>query len=117
MIVLVVIAILAAVAYPSYRDYVLRAHRSDAKDALLRVQLEQEKWRTNNASYTTTLSNLGLTSASTDGWYTIALPSASTVAYTATATAQGTQANDTGCTVLQLAVTAGGENKTPASCW
>ncbi|MGB5337609.1 MAG: type IV pilin protein, partial [Gammaproteobacteria bacterium] len=35
MIVVVVISLLAAIAYPSYRDHVIRAHRADAKAALL----------------------------------------------------------------------------------
>jgi len=35
MIVVVVISLLAAIAYPSYRDHVMRTHRADAKAALL----------------------------------------------------------------------------------
>lgn len=35
MIVVVIIAILASIAYPSYREFVMRSSRSDAKTALL----------------------------------------------------------------------------------
>lgn len=35
MIVVVVISLLAAIAYPSYRNHVMRTHRADAKAALL----------------------------------------------------------------------------------
>lgn len=125
MIAIAVVGILAAIAYPSYQDYVRRARRADGKEALLRVQIEQEKWRTSHTSYTGTIdgtagvSGLGLPTASAEGYYTIAITanSATGTGFTATATGQGPQASDTGCTVLTLAVAAGGETKTPATCW
>src|SRR5574337_1904719 len=63
MIVVVVIAILAAVAIPAYQDYVRRARRADGKEFLLRIQVEEEKWRTNNLTYTKTLSDLNIAAA------------------------------------------------------
>lgn len=117
MVVVAVIAILAAIAVPSYQEFVRKARRADGKEALVRLQIEQEKWRTNNATYTGTLSNLGLTSASTEGRYTIAITANSATGFTATATGTGSQASDSGCTVLTLTVAAGGETKTPAACW
>ena len=118
MIAVAVVAILAAIALPSYQDYVRRARRSDGKEALLRVQIEQEKWRTNNSSYTSTLSDLGLTSPSVEGYYTIAIAAgANGISFTATATATGSQASDSGCTPLTLTVAAAGETKGPAGCW
>lgn len=86
MIVVAIIGILAAIAYPSYTEYVTRAKRSDAKAALLQVQLSQEKYRANNVSYGT-LAQIGINSPSPDGYYTIAIsgtPTATT--YTVTAT-------------------------------
>ena len=44
--VVAIIAILVAVAYPSYQQYVLRANRSEAKNQLLRISSEQEKFFT-----------------------------------------------------------------------
>jgi len=44
MIVLLVIAVLASIAVPTYRQYVLRSHRVEAKSALLNVAAEQEKF-------------------------------------------------------------------------
>ncbi len=121
MIAVAVIGILAAIAYPSYQEFVRKARRADGKEALVRLQIEQEKWRTNNATYTGTIGTggLGLAAASTEGHYTIAITASSATAagFTATATGQGSQASDTGCTVLTLAVAAGGETKTPATCW
>lgn len=119
MIVVVVVAILAAIAYPSYQNYVQKSKRADAHAALLRVQLEQEKWRVNNPGYTENLAQLGLTNQSPDGHYTIAIvPNSATVSgFTATATGLGTQARDTNCTVITLQVSPGGDNRTPAQCW
>jgi len=117
MIVVAVIGILAAIAYPSYQDQVRRARRSDGKEALLRLQIEQEKWRTSNTSYASAPGTLGLGTSSTEGFYTIAISGASGTGYTATATATGVQASDTGCTPLTLTVGAGSEQRTPAACW
>jgi type IV pilus assembly protein PilE len=49
MITVVVVAILAAVAYPSYQDYVLRANRAAAKGVLMEAaQLLERNYTTNN---------------------------------------------------------------------
>jgi type IV pilus assembly protein PilE len=119
MIAVAVVGILAAIAYPSYQDFVRKARRADGKEALLRVQIEQEKWRTNNTTYTSTLGGggLGLAGTSSGGHYNIAITASSGIGYTTTATGTGTQASDTGCTTLTLTVAAGGETKTPAACW
>jgi type IV pilus assembly protein PilE len=52
LIVVVVIGILASIAVPSYRDYVMRTHRTDATSMLLRVQSAQEKFFLQNNRYT-----------------------------------------------------------------
>ncbi|WP_432741317.1 type IV pilin protein [Methylobacter sp. G7] len=85
MIVVAIIGILASIAYPAYTEYVIRAKRSDAKAALLQVQLAQEKWRANHTSYDT-LANIGVNATSPDGYYTIAVSGNTATAYTATAT-------------------------------
>ena len=48
MIVVVIIGILAAIAYPSYRAQVMRSHRSDAKIALERAAQTLERCFTNS---------------------------------------------------------------------
>ena len=118
MIVVAVLAILAAIAYPSYQRYVLEVRRGDGHAALQRIQLAQEKWRTNHGSFTTALSDLGLGTASDDGHYTLQITAASATGYTATATATGVQARDTDCPALQLALSNGVQiATTPAGCW
>jgi type IV pilus assembly protein PilE len=124
MITVAIVGILAAIAYPSYQGYIERARRADAHEGLLRIQLGQEKWRANHTSYTTALTaappnGLGLSATSAEGHYQLALTSASATGFVATATAAtgGSQANDTGCTVITLTVAANGETRTPADCW
>jgi type IV pilus assembly protein PilE len=51
MAVVVIIGILASIAIPSYRSYLLRAQRSDATAALLRVAAAQEKFYLQNNTY------------------------------------------------------------------
>lgn len=72
MIVVAIIGILAAIAVPAYSEYVIKGKRSDAKAALLNAQLAQEKYRANNTSYGT-LAQIGVSSTSPDGYYTIAI--------------------------------------------
>lgn len=120
MIAVAVVAILAAVALPGYQQFIRKARRADGKEALIRLQIDQEKWRTSNASYTSTLGGGGLGWASTnsaEGHYTIAITASSATGFTATATGTGSQASDSGCTPLTLTVAVGGETKSPAGCW
>jgi len=117
MIVVVIIGVLAAIALPAYQGYAQKARRSDAKHALLDIQLSQEKWRANNSSYTSDLTDLNWPMTSIDAHYGLSVTSPNANSYTITATAfnAGLQANDTTCLTMTL-----NQNnvKTPASgCW
>ncbi len=50
--VMVIVAILASIAIPSYRRYLVRTNRSDAKTALMQLQAAQEKFYLQNNAYT-----------------------------------------------------------------
>jgi type IV pilus assembly protein PilE len=65
MIVVAVIGILAAVAYPAYQDYVIRSKRGDAMNSLASVRIAQEKYRANNSAFASALSTLTDYSADT----------------------------------------------------
>jgi len=120
MIVVAIIGVLAAVAYPSYNSYVLESGRADAHTAILRIQLAQENWRVSHSSYSNDKDELGTAEYSDESFYKLEIDSSvSATDYKVTAKAQtGTsQANDTGCTSIVLTVTASGEARTPAACW
>jgi type IV pilus assembly protein PilE len=76
MIVVVVIGILASIGIPSYRQYVIRATRTEAKTALLRLQAAEEKYYLQKAEYSKNLKDsppagLGLSDQSEGGNYDI----------------------------------------------
>ncbi len=102
MVVVAIVALLATVALPSYRQFLLRSHRVEAKAALLNLAAAQEKFYLQNNTYTTELADappdgLGLGATTENGYYTIAISAADADSFTATATAAGGQADDTHC--------------------
>ena len=93
MIVVVVIGILAAVAYPSYQDYVRRGNRSAAQSFMMTIAQRQEQYLLTNRSYAATTAALNLTQPNeTSGKYTFAINLPSATSYSITATPQGHQA-------------------------
>jgi type IV pilus assembly protein PilE len=111
LVVVAIIGILASIAYPAYRKQVMRAQRTDATAALLRVAAAQERYYLQNNAYAATAaiatappSGLGI--AGTDrGYYTLTIESTDlATAFTAVAVpvAGGPQARDTDCARLTL---------------
>lgn len=91
MAVVVVIGVLGAIAIPSYRQYVMRAQRTEAKTALLQLQTNQERFYLTNRTYGTVAqliaANLLPANARTErGTYQMTIPVANVNTYTATAT-------------------------------
>ena len=120
MIVVVIIAILAAIAIPGYRNYVLRTHRTDGKDLLLRLAMAQERYYTANNRYTATFADLAQSSSSEHGYYVAQIATtSSSLAYTLTAVPQADQVNDA-CADLTLdntGVKAYSGNASNGACW
>lgn len=134
MIVMTVIAILAAIAYPGFMGQVRKSRRGDAVQALGQVQQAQERARANAPTYVTASASittaqpagLGLGSAtSAGGYYTLTLGTNGTAGCTtgtcyiatATAVAGTSQAADTGCTAMVATMDRGNTTYTPAACW
>lgn len=86
MVVLLIIGILGAVAVPAYRQYVIRAHRTEAKTALLRLAANQERHHLQHNTYTDDLAALGFAAGVSDnGVYTLSVPSADATTFRADA--------------------------------
>lgn len=51
MIVVMIIGILAAIAVPSYRQYVRKNAQSEAESEMLRLSMELERWRAKTLTY------------------------------------------------------------------
>jgi len=71
MIVVTVIAALAAIAIPSYRNYNIKANRSAAAQVMLNIQNREEQYILDARTYTTDLSSAGL-NISHDGFTCVA---------------------------------------------
>lgn len=63
MIVVAILGIIAAFAYPSYEDQIRKARRTDAQSALSTLALQMERRFSNQNGYTTDLSDLGYAAA------------------------------------------------------
>jgi type IV pilus assembly protein PilE len=59
LIVVVIIGILTAIAFPNYREFVTRAKRNEAKAALLKCATNQEKFYLQNQAFSVNLTDLG----------------------------------------------------------
>lgn len=103
MIVVAIVAILAAIAIPTYQEQVRKGRRADAARAVGQLQLDLERWRGENPSYAN-CGGAGCGSGTypvppTSDHYTIAMAGQTAIAYTVTATPAGVQAGDR-CGVL-----------------
>ena len=111
MTVILVLGILVGVGVPTYRNYVMRAQRAEAKTTLMRVQAQQEKFYMQNNTYTTDVNNpppagLGIP-ASENVYYDIAIVAGTgglTIGYTVSAVpAPGSpQLDDDDCALFSV---------------
>ena len=143
LLVVTIVAALAAIALPSYRDNVLRSNRSVAQAGLMELVNRQTNFHLNNKTYTADLNNLGypagrvfglngksvivlddqlspVDSSDTSRIYLIQIDSAATNTLTASAIPQQFQANDIECGTFSIdqtgAQTISGTG-TIADCW
>lgn len=105
MVVLALTGLLTSIALPAYQGHLRKTRRGDAQGSLQRIQLEQTRWRNQHDAYTTSLSDLGLsTLLSAQGHYQLSIASANNDGFSALATAIGDQAKDGDCAFMQLRI-------------
>lgn len=110
MLALVVLAILAMVAIPSYQDSLRKGRRGDAIAGLNRLQLAQERFRGNNPTYASAVASMvGAGGDSPEGHYSLSVDSYSATQYQMTATAKSgsPQFGDTRCRSFTVTMNAG----------
>lgn len=126
MITVAVIAILAAIAVPSYYQYTLRSNRSAAESFMQEVAGAQERYMVDSRQFAGNLSTLGYSVPNTvDPNYTVVMVASAASAsggtppdYTITATPKGSQVRDTGCATLTLKGDGSKKASTGATnCW
>ena len=96
MVVLAVAAILAAVAFPSYKGQVAKGRRADGKQALVDLAQKLERFYTERGTFAgAALGGGGLYPlVSSGGYYSLAITSQSADGFTLSATPRGNQAAD-----------------------
>lgn len=136
MIVVAIVGILAAIAYPSYQEYVLRSWRTDAQGCLMEsAQIMERRFTTSTPMAYQVIDGdgdgtdsmfdsneaggCGATGELADR-YTFALNVPNGNAYTLSATPKGAQTGDTKCKILGITQT-GTKTATgtygAAKCW
>jgi len=116
IIVVAIVAILAAIALPSYSDQLRKSARAEAQSFMTSAATQQQQFLLNRRSYADSLSALGTSvPADVTSKYTItvAAPDASPPTFSLTATPVGAQARDR-CGTLTLDNLG---NRTPDTCW
>lgn len=114
MIVVAIVGILVAIAYPSYTEYVRRTHRTEIAGILMEQSQVLERYFTKTGSYK------DATVAVSNAWYNVALVSdATTFTLTATPIANSMMNGDK-CGNFQVTNTGLRTNSTGLSnkdCW
>lgn len=126
VVVMVIIGILAAIAVPSYRQYVVRSQRVDAKSALLALATAQEKFYLQCNTYATALAGasscadgeVAFGETSEKGWYALSITAADGAGFTVRAvpSAGSPQATDARCSWFQV-TDRGVRTASDPSCW
>lgn len=133
MVVVAIVAIVFALAFPSYERYVVRTKRAVAQNALLQVADRQQQFFMDNKQFAANLTNLGFNAnpfvvddegsatvaADDNAVYSVTLSNVTQTTWTATAAPlHGQLSRDTGCG--SLSITQAGTKASSgggANCW
>ena len=133
MIVVAIVAIISAFAFPSYMQYVVTTKRTVATSAMLQIADRQQQFFMDNKQFTGDLTNLGFAAnplvladdgnstgaGDADAVYSISLSNVAVTTYTITAAPlHGQASRDTDCANLTLdQAGARGNSAGGDDCW
>jgi type IV pilus assembly protein PilE len=129
MIVTVIVAILATIAYPSYQEYVLRGKRAEGQALLNQAASQEERWYALNSAsgYITDQASVaklnltgtsGSTVTSSTGLYTLTVGGGSSDGgYTLTANPTFTDSKCTHLTLTAQGVKGSSGTGSVSDCW
>lgn len=125
MMVVVIVGILAAIAYPSYQRYILKGNRNAAEAQMMQMAQEQERWFTQQNAYSSDTTQAFVSTTSPQGatgtsiTYNLST-SVSSASFVITATPANGQTSDTQCGTLTLDYTGSkgiSGSSTVSDCW
>ncbi len=120
MIVVVIMGLLASIAYPNYREFVARAKRNEAKAALLQIAQNQERFYLQNNTYTLDMTELGFPMdpfiTDTES-YSVRVTAADANDFTAVATYQRADAELAKCATFNIDGRGGKTSLPDDNCW
>ncbi len=120
MIVVMVIAVLAGIAYPSYKNHVLKGHRAAAQAFLMDAAQRQQQYFLDNRAFAPDLATLfGVASpipTEVDPYYTVTVETAAgpPPLYSVVAVTKGTQISSSEPTPLTINQSGA---KSPSTAW
>ncbi len=121
MIVVVIVGILASLAYPSFQEQLRATRRAEGKSTLLQTAQALERCYTRFSAYNNAGCGVAFPTSSPEGHYAVTSVALTASAFTLAATPQGTQTSDTKCGVLRLTSTgiqgSLGGSSDANSCW
>jgi type IV pilus assembly protein PilE len=133
MVVIVIVALLAALGYPSYGTFITKSRRQAARNVIYQLADRQEQFFLDNKVYAANLTTMGFaadiiavdddgqitTSGDADRTYRLDLTNTTATTYTVRAVPQLIQAtNDTDCMTLTLTHTGvRAQSGSGDNCW
>lgn len=120
MIVVAIVGILAAIAYPSYQEQVRQSRRADAQAVLLESAQFMERFFTVNSTYAGAALPTGLQQSPKDGGtarYNLTIPAQTASTFTLQATPQVADPNCGNLTITQAGIKGASGTLGADGCW
>ncbi|MCD9005141.1 prepilin-type N-terminal cleavage/methylation domain-containing protein [Luteimonas sp. XNQY3] len=114
MIVVAIIGIIAAIAFPSYQEHVRKGRRAGGMACLMQAAQQMERWYTTRLTYEGSPAAFACDSSTTPH-YTVTRTAVAARTYTLRAAPQGAQESDT-CGTLTINQR-GARTPTTPGCW